>query len=119
MTCYRLSQLRAASSIAARSARAAARRPASGSRGSPPRSWHVYLGAVLTAGCFVLWYTGVRLLGVERAGLLTGVMPAGAPLIGAVLGLSALTPERVAAGIAVGMRAARVAAPPAASDSAP
>jgi drug/metabolite transporter (DMT)-like permease len=85
----------------------------------------VYLGAVVTAGCFVLWYTGVRLLGVERAGLLTGVMPAGALLTGAVLGLSALTPERVAgvlavaAGIAVGMRAARVGAPGAAADSAP
>jgi drug/metabolite transporter (DMT)-like permease len=85
----------------------------------------VYLGAVVTAGCFVLWYTGVRLLGVERAGLLTGVMPAGALLTGAVLGLSALTPERVAgvlavaAGIAVGMRAARVTAAAAAADSAP
>jgi len=77
----------------------------------------VYLGAVVTAGCFVLWYTGVRLLGVERAGLLTGAMPVGALLTGAVLGLSALTPGRlagvlaVAAGIAVGMRAARGRAP--------
>jgi drug/metabolite transporter (DMT)-like permease len=76
----------------------------------------VYLGAVVTAGCFVLWYTGVRLLGVERAGLFTGAMPAGALLTGAALGLSALSPGRllgvlaVAAGIAVGMRAARVAA---------
>ena len=43
-----------------------------------------YLGAVVTAGCFVLWYTGVRLLGVERAGLLTGAMPAGALLTGAL-----------------------------------
>ena len=77
----------------------------------------VYLGAVVTAGCFVLWYTGVRLLGVERAGLLTGAMPAGALLTGAVLGSSALSPGRlagvlaVAGGIAVGMRAARVGAP--------
>jgi drug/metabolite transporter (DMT)-like permease len=77
----------------------------------------VYLGAVVTAGCFVLWYTGVRLLGVERAGLLTGAMPAGALLTGALLGSSALSLGRlagvlaVAAGIAVGMRAARVAAP--------
>jgi len=77
----------------------------------------LYLGAVITAGCFVLWYTGVRLLGVERAGLLTGAMPAGALLTGAVLGLSELSPGRlagvlaVAGGIAVGMRAARVRAP--------
>jgi drug/metabolite transporter (DMT)-like permease len=73
----------------------------------------VYLGAVVTAGCFVLWYTGVRLLGVERVGLLTGAMPAGALLTGAALGHAALSPERlggvlaVALGIAVGMRAAR------------
>jgi drug/metabolite transporter (DMT)-like permease len=73
----------------------------------------VYLGAVVTAGCFVLWYTGVRLLGVERAGLLTGAMPAGALLTGAAIGASELSAGRcagvlaVAAGIAVGMRAAR------------
>jgi drug/metabolite transporter (DMT)-like permease len=73
----------------------------------------LYLGAVVTAGCFVLWYTGVRLLGVERAGLLTGAMPAGALLTGAALGLSPLSPGRlvgvlaVGVGIAVGMRAAR------------
>jgi drug/metabolite transporter (DMT)-like permease len=77
----------------------------------------VYLGAVVTAGCFVLWYTGVRLLGVERVGLLTGAMPAGALLTGALIGASSLSPGRlagvlaVAGGIAVGMRAARVAAP--------
>jgi len=71
-----------------------------------------YLGAVVTAGCFVLWYTGVRLIGVERAGLLTGAMPAGAMLTGAALGLSDLSPGRlagvlaVACGIALGMRAA-------------
>jgi drug/metabolite transporter (DMT)-like permease len=85
----------------------------------------VYLGAVVTAGCFVLWYTGVRLLGVERAGLLTGAMPAGALLTGALLGSSALSPGRlagvlaVAAGIAVGMRAARVAAPAASRNGVP
>jgi drug/metabolite transporter (DMT)-like permease len=73
----------------------------------------LYLGAVVTAGCFVLWYTAVRLLGVERAGLLTGAMPAGALLTGALLGHAALTAGRaagvlaVAAGIAAGMRAAR------------
>jgi hypothetical protein len=55
----------------------------------------------------------VRLLGVERAGLLTGAMPAGALLTGALLGHAALSPGRlagvlaVAAGLAVGMRAAR------------
>jgi drug/metabolite transporter (DMT)-like permease len=76
-----------------------------------------YLGAVVTAGCFVAWYTGVRLLGVERAGLLTGAMPAGALLTGAALGLSELSPGRlggvlaVAGGIAVGMRAARAMQP--------
>ena len=71
-----------------------------------------YLGVVVTAGCFVLWYTAVRLLGVERAGLFSGAMPAGALLTGALLGLSELSPGRlagvlaVAAGIALGMRAA-------------
>ena len=71
-----------------------------------------YLGIVVTAGCFVLWYTAVRLLGVERAGLFSGAMPAGALLTGALLGLSELSPGRLAgvlamaAGIALGMRAA-------------
>jgi drug/metabolite transporter (DMT)-like permease len=84
----------------------------------------LYLGAVVTAGCFVLWYTGVRLLGVERAGLLTGAMPAGALLTGALLGHAALSPGRlagvcaVAAGLAVGMRAARAQPAPVATRAA-
>jgi drug/metabolite transporter (DMT)-like permease len=70
-----------------------------------------YLASVVTAGCFVLWYTAVRLLGVERAGLFSGAMPVGALLVGALLGGSALSLGRVAGvlavagGIALGMAA--------------
>ncbi len=34
-----------------------------------------YLTVVVTAMAFVLWYSAVRTLGVERAGLLSGVLP--------------------------------------------
>jgi drug/metabolite transporter (DMT)-like permease len=34
-----------------------------------------YLGVVLTVGAFLLWYTGLRRLGVERAGLFAGLLP--------------------------------------------
>jgi drug/metabolite transporter (DMT)-like permease len=34
-----------------------------------------YLGVVLTVGAFVLWYTGLRRLGVARAGMFAGLLP--------------------------------------------
>jgi drug/metabolite transporter (DMT)-like permease len=72
-----------------------------------------WLTVMVTAVAFVLWYSSVRALGVERTGLLTGVLPVSALLVAAVLGRAELTPGRlggalvVGAGIAVGLMAAR------------
>jgi drug/metabolite transporter (DMT)-like permease len=45
-----------------------------------------YLAVFVTALAFVLWYACVGRIGAARAGLLTGVAPVGAALIGAALG---------------------------------
>jgi drug/metabolite transporter (DMT)-like permease len=72
-----------------------------------------WLTVMVTAVAFVLWYSSVRALGVERTGLLTGVLPVSALLVAAVLGRAELTPGRLAGalvvggGIAVGLMAAR------------
>jgi drug/metabolite transporter (DMT)-like permease len=72
-----------------------------------------WLTVMVTAVAFVLWYSSVRALGVERTGLLTGVLPVSALVVAAVLGRAELTPGRLAGalvvggGIAVGLMAAR------------
>jgi drug/metabolite transporter (DMT)-like permease len=69
-----------------------------------------YLGVAVTTIGFVAWYTAVGLLGVERAGLFSGVLPISALACSAALGVAEVTPERlaavavVAAGITLGMR---------------
>jgi drug/metabolite transporter (DMT)-like permease len=81
----------------------------------------VYLGAAVTAGGFVSWYSAVRILGVERAGLFSGVLPVSALVCSAALGAAELTPARlaavavVAAGITLGVRVRGVARKPAVS----
>lgn len=80
-----------------------------------------YLGVAVTTIGFVAWYTAVGLLGVERAGLFSGVLPVSALACSAALGVAGVTPQRlaavavVAAGITLGMRAGtpRPAAAPA------
>jgi drug/metabolite transporter (DMT)-like permease len=73
----------------------------------------VYLGAAVTTGGFVCWYTAVGLLGVERAGLFSGVLPVSALVCSAALGFAEVTPERIAAvavvvaGITLGVAAPR------------
>jgi drug/metabolite transporter (DMT)-like permease len=70
-----------------------------------------YLGVAVTTIGFVAWYTAVGLLGVERAGLFSGVLPVSALACSAALGVAHVTPQRlaavavVAAGITLGMRA--------------
>jgi drug/metabolite transporter (DMT)-like permease len=77
----------------------------------------VYLGAIVTTGGFLCWYTAVGILGVERAGLFAGVLPVSALACSAALGVAGVTPERlvavavVAAGITLGVRGERRAAP--------
>jgi drug/metabolite transporter (DMT)-like permease len=72
-----------------------------------------WLTVGVTVIAFLLWYSAVRALGVERTGLFTGVLPVSALVIGALLGRADLTAGRLAgallvgAGIAAGMLAAR------------
>jgi drug/metabolite transporter (DMT)-like permease len=47
-----------------------------------------YLAVMVTAVAFVLWYSSVASLGADRAGLLTGVVPASAALVGVATGAS-------------------------------
>jgi drug/metabolite transporter (DMT)-like permease len=69
-----------------------------------------YLGVGVTVLGFVSWYTAVGLLGVEKAGLFSGVLPVSALVFSAALGVAELTPERLAAvavvalGVTLGVR---------------
>jgi len=78
-----------------------------------------YLALAVTSGGFLCWYTAVSVLGVERAGLLSGMLPVSALACSAAIGVADVTPARlaavavVAAGITVGVRAAAPAAAPA------
>jgi drug/metabolite transporter (DMT)-like permease len=71
-----------------------------------------WLAVIVTAVAFTLWYSAVQALGVERAGLLSGVLPVSALLVAALLGRSELTAGRLAgamlvgAGIAAGLASA-------------
>ncbi|HEY6691528.1 MAG TPA: DMT family transporter [Solirubrobacteraceae bacterium] len=71
-----------------------------------------WLTVMVTAVAFVLWYSSVRALGVERTGLFSGVLPVSALLVAALLGRADLTFGRLAgallvgAGIAAGLMAA-------------
>jgi drug/metabolite transporter (DMT)-like permease len=84
-----------------------------------------YLALIVTVGGFLCWYTAVVLLGVERAGLFSGVLPVSALVCSAALGVADVTPGRlaavavVAAGITFGMRAGvpRATAAPASAPS--
>jgi drug/metabolite transporter (DMT)-like permease len=75
-----------------------------------------YLALGVTVLGFVSWYTAVGLLGVEKAGLFSGVLPVSALVFSAALGVAEVTPERlgavavVALGVTLGVRggAARV-----------
>lgn len=61
-----------------------------------------YLALVVTAFAFVLWYSGVRRLGVERAGLFAGLVPVAALVTSGAVGAGALTLPRLAGAVAVG-----------------
>jgi drug/metabolite transporter (DMT)-like permease len=70
----------------------------------------VYMAAAVTAVAFVLCYSAVDRLGVERAGLFAGLVPVSALLAAAALGDSEFTVVRllgasaVAVGLVVGLR---------------
>jgi drug/metabolite transporter (DMT)-like permease len=77
-----------------------------------------YMALGVTVLGFVSWYSAVGLLGVERAGLFSGVLPVSALVCSALLGVADLTPGRlaavivVAAGITLGMGAKRAPVAP-------
>jgi drug/metabolite transporter (DMT)-like permease len=62
-----------------------------------------WLATIVTAVAFTLWYSAVQTLGVERAGLFSGVLPVAALLAAAALGDSRLTPGRAAGATAVAL----------------
>jgi drug/metabolite transporter (DMT)-like permease len=62
-----------------------------------------YLALGVTTLGFVAWYSAVGLLGVERAGLFSGVLPVSALVFSAVLGVAEITPERLAAVVVVAL----------------
>jgi drug/metabolite transporter (DMT)-like permease len=72
-----------------------------------------YLALGVTTFGFICWYSAVGLLGVERAGLFSGVLPISALAVSAALGVAEITPERllavavVAGGVTLGVRSAR------------
>jgi drug/metabolite transporter (DMT)-like permease len=61
-----------------------------------------YLAVVVTAVGFVLWYSGVRRLGVERAGLFAGLVPVAALVTSAAVGAATFTLSRLVGAVAVG-----------------
>lgn len=70
-----------------------------------------YLAALMTVVAFVAWFTGLRRLGVERAGILVGVMPVATLVTAAIQAGSPPTPGAslgvlvVAVGLALGLGA--------------
>jgi len=76
-----------------------------------------YLALGVTVFGFLCWYSAVGLLGVERAGLFSGVLPVSALVVSAVLGVAEITPERllavavVALGVTLGVGRERVPEP--------
>lgn len=75
-----------------------------------------YLGAIVTALAFLLWYQALHRLGADRAGLFAGLVPVGALLTTAVLGVGVVYLSHiigtllVTIGVLVGMRPSRTRA---------
>ena len=61
-----------------------------------------WLGLVVTSTGFVAWYSGVARLGVERAGLFTGLIPVAALASVAAVGTSQVTATKLAGSLVVG-----------------
>ncbi|WP_104818934.1 DMT family transporter [Kitasatospora sp. MMS16-BH015] len=76
----------------------AALRPPTGTQGLAL----AYLTLVVTALAFFLWYAGIGLLGVDRAGLFAGIIPLTAVLLGPLLGTGTLAPSALLGAVLVG-----------------
>jgi drug/metabolite transporter (DMT)-like permease len=81
----------------------------------------VYLGTIISAGAFLLWYGALPRLGADRAGLFAGLLPVGAIVTTVLLGLGAPTATElggvalVIAGLVVGLAPGRLRPRPAPS----
>ena len=81
----------------------------------------VYLGTIISAGAFLLWYGALPRLGADRAGLFAGVLPVGAIATTVLLGLGTPTATElsgvalVIAGLVVGLAPGRLRPRPAPS----
>ena len=62
-----------------------------------------YMAVVVTALAFVLWYSSVERLGIERAGLFASVLPISALLSATVIGASSLTLIGLLGAVVVGV----------------
>jgi drug/metabolite transporter (DMT)-like permease len=62
-----------------------------------------YLALVVTVGGFLMWFSGLSRLGVERTGLFAGLIPISALLCTVLVGMSALTPLHGLGAVLVGM----------------
>jgi drug/metabolite transporter (DMT)-like permease len=60
-----------------------------------------YLAVLVTAVAFVLWYSGLERLGVERAGLFA--IPVSALVSAWAIGASTITPPRLLGALGVGL----------------
>lgn len=60
-----------------------------------------YLTVVVTTIAFLLWYRSLPRLGADRAGLFAGMIPVGAMVTTAALGLGPVTPADIAGGAVV------------------
>jgi drug/metabolite transporter (DMT)-like permease len=73
----------------------------------------VYLGTIISAGAFFLWYDALPRLGADRAGLFAGMVPVGAIVTTVLLGLGGPTASEIGgaalviAGLAVGLTPTR------------
>jgi len=72
-----------------------------------------YLATAVTAGAFLAWYAGLAVLGVERAGILVGLMPIATLATAAAIDAQVPDPVQiagvttVAAGLALGLTTTR------------
>ena len=60
-----------------------------------------YLAVVVTAAAFVAWYSAIDRVGPARAGLFAGLVPIAALLTSAAIGLTLITPFRLAGAVVV------------------
>ncbi|NUS73159.1 MAG: DMT family transporter [Corynebacteriales bacterium] len=63
----------------------------------------VYLGVIVTAVAFFLWYTAIARMGVDKAGLFAGLVPASAIVTGTFIGMGVPEPSELIACALVGI----------------